>query len=290
MKGIILAGGKGTRLHPCTIATCKQLLPVYNKPMVYFPLSLLMLAGIQEILVITNPHDQHAFQLLLRDGGQWGLQFSYIVQPEPTGLAEAFILGETFIGADQVCLVLGDNILFGHGLSDILQAASKITRGAEILAYPVRDPERYGVVEFDENQNVINIVEKPLRPKSNFAVPGLYFYDNQVVEVAKSLSPSSRGLLEITDINNFYLRKKQLSVQIIGRGFAWLDAGTPDSLLQASNFVQTIEERQGLMIACPEEIAYNLGYITAESVVEQANQIAAVHYREYLMRLINEGK
>lgn len=206
MKGIILAGGKGTRLHPCTVATCKQLLPVYNKPMVYFPLSLLMLAGIREILIITTPQDQHAFQLLLKDGKQWGLQFSYIIQPEPKGLAEAFILGETFIGNDEVCLVLGDNILFGHGLSDILLTASKINKGAEILAYPVRDPERYGVIEFDENQIAINFEEKPKHPKSNFAVPGLYFYDNQVIEMAKSLSQSSRGQLEITSINQ-YLRQ-----------------------------------------------------------------------------------
>jgi glucose-1-phosphate thymidylyltransferase len=249
-----------------------------------------MLAGIREILIITSSQDQQAFQLLLKDGNQWGLQFSYNIQPEPNGLAEAFILGEKFIEDEPVCLVLGDNILFGHGLSDFLLNASQINTGAEILAYPVRDPGRYGVVEFDEMNNIIGIKEKPKHPKSNYAVPGLYFYDNQVVSIAKKLHRSSRGQLEITSINNSYLRKKQLKVEIIGRGFAWLDAGTPDSLLQASNFVQTIEERQGLMVACPEEIAYNLGYITAESMVELAGHITADHYREYLLNLIKEAR
>jgi len=287
MKGIILAGGKGTRLYPLTISTSKQLLPVYDKPMVYYPLSMLMLAGVREILVISTPDALPAFRELLGEGGQWGLKFTYLRQDEPRGLADAFILGKDFINGDEVCLILGDNIFFGHGMPESLRRAAELKEGALIFAYPVRDPERYGVVEFDENGKALSIEEKPKNPSSHYAVPGIYFYDGRVVEYAESLAPSVRGELEITDLNCIYLENKELNVEVLGRGVAWLDAGTHDSLLQAAQFVQTLEERQGMMISCPEEIAYRLGYIDKQTLIEQAKQINN-QYGDYLLRLVEE--
>ncbi len=287
MKGIMLAGGKGTRLHPLTISTSKQLLPVYDKPMIYYPLSMLMLAGIREILVISTPNSLPIFKELLRDGQQWGLKFSYVEQDQPRGLADAFLLGKEFIDNQPVCLILGDNIFFGHGLPASLRLASELQEGALIFAYPVRDPERYGVVEFDADGNALSIEEKPEKPRSHYAVPGIYFYDGRVVEFAEKLTPSARGELEITELNCMYLENSELSVEILGRGIAWLDAGTHESLLQAAQFVQTLEERQGMMISCPEEIAYNMGFIDKETLLKQAMTINN-QYGDYLLRLIDE--
>jgi glucose-1-phosphate thymidylyltransferase len=287
MKGIILAGGKGTRLHPLTISTSKQLLPVYDKPMVYYPLSMLMLAGIREILVISTPEALPAFKELLRDGHQWGLEFTYMQQDQPRGLADAFLLGKEFIDSQPVSLILGDNIFFGHGLPGSLRKASEMQEGALIFAYPVRDPERYGVVEFDDGGKALSIDEKPERPRSHYAVPGIYFYDKRVVEFAEQLKPSDRGELEITDLNNAYLERGELRVEVLGRGVAWLDAGTHESLLQAAQFVQTLEERQGMMISCPEEIAYRMRFIDRYMLVKQAKSINN-QYGEYLLRLVDE--
>ena len=288
MKGIILAGGRGTRLFPQTIAVSKQLLPLYDKPMVYYPLSMLMLANIREILVISTPEHLPAFQRLLQDGSQWGLRFSYAPQNDPRGLADAFLVGREFIGEENVCLILGDNIFFGHGLPDKLHAAAKLTEGALIFAYPVRDPQRYGVVEFDATGRALSIEEKPERPRSRYAVPGLYFYDNRVVEIAAGLSPSARGELEITDVNGTYLSWGQLRVEVLGRGVAWLDAGTHESLLQAANFIQAVEERQGMMISCPEEIAYRMAYISAGDLRRLASVYTNNQYGSYLLRLLDE--
>ncbi len=288
MKGIILAGGRGTRLFPLTTAVSKQLLPVYDKPMVYYPLSMLMLAGIRDILVISTPEALPAFQVLLGDGSQWGLRFTYAEQANPRGLADAFIVGKEFIGGDPVCLILGDNIFFGHDLPTQLRAAVQIKEGATVFAYPVKDPERYGVVEFDEKGFAISIEEKPKQPRSHYAVPGIYFYDNQVVDIAANLKPSSRGELEITDLNCVYLEKGQLRVEVIGRGVAWLDAGTHEALLQAGSFVQVVEDRQGMMISCPEEIAYGLGYIGKEQLRKQANAMRGNEYGAYLLRLLED--
>jgi glucose-1-phosphate thymidylyltransferase len=288
MKGIILAGGKGTRLFPLTLSISKQLLPVYDKPMVYYPLSMLMLAGIREILVISTPEALPAFRTLLRDGSQWGLKFEYLEQQEPRGLADAFIVGSDFIGQDPVCLILGDNIFFGHGLPKKLRAAAEIQEGALIFAYPVRDPERYGVVEFDEEGRALSIEEKPEKPRSHYAVPGMYFYDGKVGEYAAGLQPSKRGELEITDLNCIYLNQEQLKVEELGRGVAWLDAGTHESLLQAANFVHAVEERQGMQISCPEEIAYRLGYIGKEELRALGNELNGNEYGAYLLRLLQE--
>jgi glucose-1-phosphate thymidylyltransferase len=287
MKGIILAGGHGTRLHPLTLTVSKQLLPVYDKPMIYYPLSMLMLAGIREVLIISTPDQLPAFQVLMKDGRQWGMQFEYAEQPEPRGLAEAFLIGEEFIGNDHVCLILGDNIFYGHGLPEHLRDAASLEEGALIFAYAVRDPERYGIVEFDEDGKVLSLEEKPEHPRSKFAVPGIYFYDDQVVEIAKSLSPSSRGELEITDLNRVYLERGQLHATKIGRGVAWLDAGTHASLLRAATFVQTLEERQGMMISCPEEIAYRMGFIDSVQFRSLAEDMSQNTYGEYLLRLAN---
>ena len=289
MKGIILAGGKGTRLYPITLGVSKQMLPVYDKPMIYYPLSMLMLAGIREVLVISTPEDLPPFRRLLRDGSQWGIHFSYAEQSEPRGLAEAFIIGRDFIGDEPVCLILGDNIFYGQGLPTRLRQAAQLIQGAVIFAYEVRDPERYGVVEFDADGHAISIEEKPKQPRSNFAVPGIYFYDQAVVEYAANLQPSKRGELEITDINRIYMAQNQLQVQPLGRGVAWLDAGTHETLLQASNFVQTVEDRQGLMISCPEEIAFRMGFIDADCVRSQAGGMAQNGYGGYLLRMIGEG-
>jgi glucose-1-phosphate thymidylyltransferase len=288
MKGIILAGGSGTRLHPVTQAVSKQLLPIYDKPMIYYPLSALMLAGIREILVISTPQDTPRFETLLGDGGEWGLVFQYAVQPSPDGLAQAFIIGKKFIGDSPCCLVLGDNIFYGHEFAHDLREAASQTSGATVFAYPVNDPERYGVVEFDAHRRAISLEEKPQKPKSRYAVTGIYFYDNQVVGVAEGLKPSPRGELEITDVNRWYLERKQLRCEVMGRGMAWLDTGTHDSLLDASNFIFTLERRQGLKVACPEEIAYRLGYITADQLSALAARVGKSSYGNYLRQLLTE--
>ena len=289
MKGIILAGGSGTRLHPITKAASKQLLPIYDKPMVYYPISTLMLAGIRDILIITTPHDQESFKRLLGDGSDLGLRFSYEIQPSPDGLAQAFLIGEKFIGKSNVCLALGDNIFFGHGFVESLQKAYSMKSGATVFAYQVRDPERYGVVEFDENRRAISIEEKPKQPKSSFAVTGIYFYDNNVVDIAKSLKPSARGEIEITDLNLAYLNNGVLNVEIIGRGIAWLDTGTYESLMQASEFIQTIQERQGLMVACLEEIAFRKKFINAGQLEKIAQSMKNNAYGQYLMKIASEN-
>jgi len=286
MKGIILAGGSGTRLHPLTLATSKQMMPVYDKPMIYYPLSILMLAGIKEILIISTPHDLPNFEKLLGDGSRIGCKFSYKVQEEPNGLAQAFVIGRDFIGKDSVALILGDNIFYGDGLSHLLQDL-KEPDGGIVFAYPVSDPERYGVVEFDKDNNVLSIEEKPSQPKSNYAVPGLYFYDNSVVDIAKNIAPSPRGEYEITDVNKVYLQKGKLKVGVLSRGTAWLDTGTFNSLMQAGQFVQVIEERQGLKIGCIEEVAYRMGYITAEELKSIAAPLVKSGYGQYLLKMIN---
>jgi len=288
VKGIILAGGSGTRLFPISRVVSKQLLPVYDKPMIYYPLSVLMLAGIRDILIISTPQDLPLFHKLLGDGSRLGLSFSYAEQPRPEGLAQAFIIGKSFIGADPVCLILGDNIFYGHNLSVILKKAVRLRKGGLIFGYPVRDPERYGVVEFDAKGNVIGIEEKPQSPKSNYAVPGLYIYDNRVVQFAADLRPSARGEIEITDLNLAYLRQGELKVEILGRGFAWLDTGTFEALQQAASYVQAIQERQGFRIASVEEIAYQRGYISARQLREQAKQMLQNDYGQYLMNLVRE--
>ena len=290
MKGIILAGGSGTRLYPITRSVSKQLMPVYDKPMIYYPIAVLMLAGIKDILVITTPEDHGQFKRLLNDGSQWGVTLQYAVQPEPGGLAQAFIIGETFIQSEPVCLILGDNIFFGHGLPEQIRDASKREKGATIFGYYVRSPQRYGVISFNENGKVLDIEEKPAQPKSNYAVTGLYFYDNDVVEIAKKIKPSPRGELEITDVNKAYLNRGGLHVELIGRGAAWLDTGTHESLLDAANFIKGVEDRQGLKIACLEEIAYRLGYINVEQVREIAEPLAKNSYGQYLMHLIEAEK
>ncbi len=288
MKGIILAGGSGTRLFPITKSVSKQLMPVYDKPMIYYPLAVLLLAGIRDILVITTPEDQGQFLQLLGDGSQWGVTLQYEVQPRPEGLAQAFIIGESFIGEDPVCLILGDNIFFGHGFPEQLQQAFSRKKGATVFGYYVRDPQRYGVINFDADGKVLDIEEKPKKPKSNFAVTGLYFYDNDVVNIAKSIKPSPRGELEITDVNRAYLERGDLHVELIGRGAAWLDTGTHESLMDAANFIKVVEDRQGLKIACLEEIAYRKGYITAEQVRKLAEPLAKNGYGGYLLQLIEQ--
>jgi glucose-1-phosphate thymidylyltransferase len=288
MKGIILAGGSGTRLYPITQSISKQIIPVYDKPMIYYPLSVLMLAGIREILIISTPKDIHLYEELLHDGSQLGLKLSYAIQPSPDGLAQAFIIGEKFIGSDNVCLVLGDNIFYGYSFGKILLDTAKLNDGAVVFGYFVKDPERYGVVEFDDKGNVLSLDEKPKQPKSSYAVTGLYFYSNDVVAKAKSLKPSDRGELEITDLNRLYLNERRLKVTLLGRGLAWLDTGTHESLLQASNFIYTIEQRQGLKVSCIEEIAYNRGFINKEELLKLAEPLKKNQYGEYLFKIANE--
>ncbi len=288
MKGIILAGGHGTRLYPITQVTCKQLLPVYDKPMIYYPLSVLMLAGIREILIISTPSDLPRFEELFGDGSRYGLSLSYAEQAEPKGLAEAFIIGERFIGGEPVCLILGDNLFYGHALPEMLQEAGRLTRGGVVFGYYVRDPERYGVVEFDGSGNVVSIEEKPTEPRSNYAVVGVYFYDGTVSAIARGLTPSDRGELEITDVNNVYLRRGELSVRLMGRGFAWLDTGTHESLVDATQYVKTMEQRQGLKIACIEEIAYTMGYIDRDELRKLAEPLRKSGYGEYLLSILDE--
>ncbi|MBP5584315.1 MAG: glucose-1-phosphate thymidylyltransferase RfbA [Bacteroidales bacterium] len=287
MKGIILAGGSGTRLYPITKSISKQLVPIYNKPMIYYPLSVLMLANIRDILIITTPEDQSMFKRLLGDGKQWGINLQYAIQPSPDGLAQAFLIGEDFIGNDSCCLILGDNIFFGHDFGKTLSQVSTIQKGATVFGYYVNDPERYGVVEFDENRKVLSLEEKPKNPNSNYAVTGLYFYDNTVVAKAKSLKPSARGELEITDLNKLYLAEQTLDVKLLGRGIAWLDTGTHDSLLEASNYVSAIENRQGLMVACIEEIAFSKNYISKEQLLELAEPLKKNEYGQYLIKIAN---
>lgn len=288
MKGIILAGGSGTRLYPLTHVVSKQLMSVYDKPMIYYPLSVLMLAGIREILIISTPTDLPLFQRLLKDGSQWGLKFSYVEQSKPEGLAQAFILGKDFIGNEPVCLILGDNIFYGHGLSELLARAATLRQGGLVFAYQVTEPQHYGVIEFDAQGRAISIEEKPIVPKSKYAVPGIYFYDSQVAEIAASLKPSARNELEITDVNLVYLRQAQLRVEVLGRGYAWLDTGTHESLHQAANFIQTLEQRQGLKIACIEEIAYRLGYIDSAGLAYLAAPMAKSSYGRYLLEILND--
>ncbi|AJF56936.1 TPA: glucose-1-phosphate thymidylyltransferase [Escherichia coli] len=285
MKGIILAGGSGTRLYPLTLGVSKQLMPIYDKPMIYYPLSVLMLAGIKDILIITTQEDQASFVRLLGDGKKFGVNLSYAIQPSPDGLAQAFIIGEKFIGSESVCLVLGDNIFFGQGFTPKLQIATSRTRGATVFGYQVMDPERFGVVEFDADLKVLSIEEKPFKPKSNWAVTGLYFYDNDVIEIAKSIKPSPRGELEITSVNEVYLTNSSLHVELLGRGFAWLDTGTHDSLIEAGSFVETVQKRQGMMVACPEEIAWRNGWLSNEELLDLGIQLSKNHYGQYLIKL-----
>ncbi len=286
-KGIILAGGSGTRLHPLTLTVSKQLMPVYDKPMIYYPIATLLLAAIQDILIITTPRDQEAYQTLLGDGAQWGVNFQYAAQPSPDGLAQAFLIGEAFLGGDPACLILGDNIYYGQGLSAVLRRATARERGATVFGYYVRDPERYGVVSFDATGRAMDIEEKPKAPKSNYAVTGLYFYDNDVVNVAKNIRPSPRGELEITDVNKVYLERGQLNVELLGRGYAWLDTGTHESLLAAAHFVQVVEQRQGLKVACPEEVAWRMGLIDDAQLIRLAGPLAKSGYGQYLLELLD---
>lgn len=290
MKGIILAGGKGTRLYPLTIAISKQILPVFDKPMIYYPLSMLMLAGIREVLIISTPEALPLFRDLLKDGSQWGMKFEFAEQAEPRGLADAFLVGREFIGDSPVCLTLGDNIFYGEGMVSLLQSCASLQDGAIIFGYKVHDPERYGIVEFDENENVLSIEEKPKEPKSDWAVPGIYFYDRQVVKFAESLKPSARGEIEITDLNRTYLERKQLRIKTFGRGVAWLDAGTHESLIQAALFIQTIQERQGLMISCPEEIAFRMGFVDREQLLKLGQELSSNGYGQYLLDLAKSEK
>jgi glucose-1-phosphate thymidylyltransferase len=289
MKGIILAGGKGTRLYPLTISISKQILPVYDKPMIYYPLSMLMLAGIREVLIISTPEALPGFRELLKDGSQWGMKFEYAEQAEPRGLADAFLVGRDFVGDSPVCLILGDNIFYGGGLSSVLKECATLKEGAIIFGYRVNDPERYGIVEFDEQENVLSLEEKPSKPRSDFAVPGIYFYDNQVVKNAEAVKPSARGEIEITDLNKIYLAQGKLKVKLFGRGVAWLDAGTHESLLQAAMFIEAIQQRQGLMIACPEEIAYRMGYITQDQLAKLGEVLASNSYGEYILEVAKVG-